>query len=45
MYPTLAINLVHKLHVQSPQLHYFTFALKISSDEESFIAMGTFCHN
>ena len=34
MYPTLAINLLHKLHVQWPQLHYFTFALKISSDEK-----------
>ena len=45
IYPTLAINLLHKLHGQSSQLHNCIFALKISSDEESFIAMGTFCHN
>ena len=45
IYPTLAINLLHRLHVQSPQLRNFTFTLKISSDEESFIAIGTFCHN
>ena len=43
--PILAINLLHRLHAQSCQLHNFTLALKISSDEESFIAMGTFCHN
>ena len=42
-YPILAINHLHGLHVQSPHLHNFTFALKISSDEESFIAMCTFC--
>ena len=31
--------------VTSSQLHKFIFALKLSSDEESFIAMDAFCHN
>ena len=44
-YPTLAINILHRLHVQLSQLHNFTFALKISSDEKSFIAMGAFYHS
>ena len=45
IYPTLAINFIQRLHGQSPQLHNFIFALKVSNDEEPFIAMGTFCHN
>ena len=45
IYPTLAINVLQGLHVQPSPLHNFTFALKTSSNEESFIAMGTFCHN
>ena len=45
LYPTSAINFLHKLHGQPSQLHNFIFALQIPSDEESFIAMGTFCHN
>ena len=42
---TLAINLLQRLHRQLLQFYYFIFALKSFSDEESFIAMGTFCHN
>ena len=45
IYPTLAINLLQRLQWQSSQFHNFIFVLKISSDEESFIAMGAFCHN
>ena len=45
IYPTLTINLLHRLHGQSSQLHNFIFALKISNNEESFITMCTFCHN
>ena len=45
IYPTLVINILHRLHRQPSQLHYFIFALKISSDEQSFIAMDTFCCN
>ena len=41
----MAINLFHRLHGRPSQLHNFILALKISSDEESSIAMGTFCHN
>ena len=40
----MAVNFLHRLHGQSSQLHNFIFAFKISSDEESFIAMGTFCY-
>ena len=45
IYPTFATNLLYRLHGQSSHLHNFIFAFKISSDEESFIAMGTLCHN
>ena len=45
IYSTLAINLLHMLHGQSSQFQKFIFALKISSDKESFIAMGAICHN
>ena len=41
----VAINLLQSLHGHSSQLHNFVFALKISIDEESIIAVGTFCHN
>ena len=41
----MAINLLHRLHGQSSQLHNFIFALNISSDEESFLAIGTFYRN
>ena len=42
----MAINLLQRLHEQLLlQFYNFIFALKISSDEESFIAMGIFFYN
>ena len=45
MYPTLAINLLQRLHEQSSQLHNFIIILKISSAQEYFIAMSAFNHS
>ena len=38
------LNFSSILNYSISQLHNFIFALKISDDEESPIAMGTFCH-
>ena len=40
----MAVDVLQRLHGQSPKIHNFIFALKISSDEESYIAMGNFRH-
>ena len=45
IYPMLVIYLLQRLHGQLSQFNNFDFALKISSDEESFISMGSFCDN
>ena len=45
VYHTVVINLLQRSHGQSLQFHNFIVALKTSSDEESFIAIGTFCQN
>ena len=44
-YCTAVINLLQRLHGQASRFDNFIFALKISSDAESFTFMGTFWHN